>query len=310
MEDVIFLKPVFKQNIWGGERLKTVFGYDIPTNQTGECWGVSAHPNGDCEILNGSFKGHTLSYLWTKHRELFGNYQSSVFPLLVKIIDAKADLSIQVHPDNEYAKTHEKGALGKTECWYILDCNPDATIIIGHNANSKEELKDDITQCAWKKLLREIPIRKGDFFQIEPGTIHAIKAGTLILETQQDSDITYRLYDYDRLQNGKPRPLHIRQSIDVIKCPYIPANTTRKRIDYEHVIVNQLISCPYYTVELQNVTGRQLLKKTGSFELASIIDGTGSIDTYPVKKGDHLILTDVRKEYELDGKMTLIHSFV
>lgn len=310
MEDVIFLSPVFKQNIWGGERLKTDFGYDIPGNPTGECWGISAHPNGDCKIINSVYKGHTLSWLWTSHHELFGDCQSSVFPLLVKIIDAKDDLSIQVHPDNDYARVHENGALGKTECWYILDCDLDATIIIGHHAASKEELKDDITHCEWKKLLREIPIRKGDFFQIEPGTVHAIKAGTLILETQQDSDITYRLYDYDRLQNGKPRTLHIRQSIDVIKCPFTPVNIKHKLAVYEHAKVDRLVSCPYYTVELETITGKQYLKKEAPFEIISVIDGAGSVDSYPVKKGDHLILTNARKECELDGRMSLIHSFV
>ena len=193
MREIVFLKPVFKEMIWGGNRLKTDFLYDIPGDKTGECWAVSAHKNGDCLVESGSFAGSTLSQLWQSHRELFGNVTGDVFPLLIKIIDAKADLSIQVHPDDEYARVNENGSLGKTECWYILDCDEDAKIVIGHHAKSKTLLTEMIHKNEWDNLIRVLPIKKGDFFQIEPGTVHAIKAGTLILETQQNSDITYRL---------------------------------------------------------------------------------------------------------------------
>lgn len=134
-----------------------------------------------------------------KHPEVFGNVDSDRFPLLIKIIDAKDDLSIQVHPDDDYAKVHENGSLGKTECWYILDCKENATIVIGHNAWTKRGIKPMIHEGKWSEFIREIPIKKGDFLQIDPGTVHAIKGGTLILETQQNSDITYRVYDYGRL---------------------------------------------------------------------------------------------------------------
>ena len=122
MEPILFLEPVFKQMIWGGSRLKEQFGYDIPGEDTGECWAISAHPNGDCAVREGIYRGKTLSQLWASHPELFGNPQSDRFPLLIKIIDARDDLSIQVHPDDCYAREHENGSLGKTECWYILDC--------------------------------------------------------------------------------------------------------------------------------------------------------------------------------------------
>ena len=140
MKNIIFLAPVFKTMIWGGNKLATEFGYSIPSDNTGECWAISAHKNGDCEIKNGEYSGKTLSWLWDNHRELFGNVVGEVFPLLIKIIDAKTDLSIQVHPDDTYAKTYENGSLGKTECWYILDCNENADLIIGHNGKDKEEL--------------------------------------------------------------------------------------------------------------------------------------------------------------------------
>ena len=177
-EGFIFLKPVFKEMIWGGNRLATEFGYDIPGDDTGECWGISAHPNGDCTVMNGKYAGMKLSKLWNEHPELFGKEKvEGVFPLLTKIIDAKADLSIQVHPSDDYAKVNENGSLGKTECWYILDCLEGATLVVGHNAKDKEECAKMIHEGRWSEFIREVPIRKGDFVSIVPGTVHAIKAG-------------------------------------------------------------------------------------------------------------------------------------
>ena len=140
MKQIIFLNPVFKQMIWGGNRLSTDFGYDIPGDNTGECWGISAHPNGDDSIANDCYAGMTLSQLWDEHPELFGNIEGDRFPLLIKIIDAKDNLSIQVHPYDEYAAKNENGSLGKTECWYIIDCPDDAKLVVGHNAKTHEEL--------------------------------------------------------------------------------------------------------------------------------------------------------------------------
>ena len=167
--ELLLLEPVFKQMIWGGSRLKDDFGYDIPGDNTGECWAISAHPHGDCTLKNTEYKGKTLSWLWENHRELFGNVQGDRFPLLIKIIDAKADLSIQVHPDDAYAAEHENGSLGKMECWYILDAKEGGTIVIGHNAKNHEEVEEMIRGKRWKEFIREIPVKKGDFFQINPG---------------------------------------------------------------------------------------------------------------------------------------------
>lgn len=199
-DKLLFMEPVMKEVLWGGTKLRDTFHYDIPSDHTGECWGVSAHPNGDCKVLKGSYKDLYLSELWEKHKELFGNVEGERFPLLTKIIDAEKDLSIQVHPDDSYANEHEQGASGKTECWYILDCDEGANIVIGHNAEDKMMVEHMIRENEWSNFIRTIPIKKGDFFQINPGTVHAIKGGTLLLETQQNSDITYRVYDYDRLQ--------------------------------------------------------------------------------------------------------------
>ncbi len=310
MKDIIFLKPVFQEMIWGGNRLRTDFGYDIPGDNTGECWAVSAHANGDCTVKNGRYKGEKLSSLWKNHRELFGGVPGETFPLLIKIIDAKADLSIQVHPDDEYAFKYEKGSLGKTECWYILDCDRDGKIVVGHNAGNKEELRNMIADRRWNDLIRVLPIKKGDFFQIEPGTVHAIKAGTVILETQQNSDITYRLYDYDRLSNGKPRELHIDKSIDVIKCPHLDAGMARKEKMLEHAVVEELGTCRYYSVKKLSVKGRQVFRQPEPFTILSVIEGAGLIDGVKIIKGDHFILPAGYSEYYLEGNLQLIVSHI
>ena len=319
--ELLFLEPVFKQMIWGGNRLRSVFGYEIPGDNTGECWAISAHPSGDCRIKNGPFQGYTLSRLWKENREVFGNAEGEVFPLLTKIIDANEDLSIQVHPDDIYAKEHEGGSLGKMECWYVLDCEKDASIVIGHHAKSRGELKDMIAQSRWKELIREIPIKKGDFFQINPGCIHAIKGGTMILETQQNSDITYRLYDYDRLSDGKKRELHIDKSIDVIEVPFTEVMSESGRTD--HVLdtagtsnkastantwFEELIACPRYTVWKGMVKGEESLRQDKKFMLVSVIEGKGFIGGVPIEMGDHFILLNDFGEAKVKGDFTVICS--
>lgn len=296
--------------VWGGSRLRTEFGYDIPDDHTGECWAVSAHPNGDCTVKNGVYKGKSLSWLWKNRRELFGNRREEAFPLLIKIIDAKDDLSIQVHPDDEYAKANENGALGKTECWYILDCKENATIVIGHNAKDKDELKDMIEQKRWSELIKVRPIKKGDFFQITPGTVHAIKAGTMLLETQQNSDITYRLYDYDRLDKGKPRQLHIEKSIDVIKCPHTDTPVGGKTIKKETYEIQELIKCRYYTVKKLKIWGACDFIQDKDFMNFSIIQGEGEIDGNHLSKGDNFIIPYGYGQFSLNGDMEIIISYL
>lgn len=310
MKDIIFLEPVFKSMIWGGNKLETDFGFTIPSDHTGECWAISAHKNGDCRIKNGEYKDKTLSWLWDNHREEFGNAKGEVFPLLIKIIDAKNDLSIQVHPDDKYAKANENGALGKTECWYILDCDEDGEIVIGHNAKDKQELKDMIYNNRWKDLIKVRKIKKGDFFQIVPGTVHAIKKGTVILETQQNSDITYRLYDYGRLENGKPRQLHIEQSIDVIQCPHTDITTGEKTVNDKNYDLKELISCGFYTVQKLNIHGEAEFAQDKSFCNISVINGSGAIDGQKLKKGDCFILPSEYGTYKLEGNMELVVSYI
>jgi mannose-6-phosphate isomerase class I len=193
-QELLFPKPVFHNKIWGGRYLHDEYGYDIPDGDVGECWAISAHPNGDCTIEGGRFDGKSLSWLWENEHELFGGAKGDRFPLLIKILDARQNLSVQVHPDDAYAAKHENGSLGKRECWYVLDCKPGATIVVGQRAKDREQFARMVEEGRWDDLLYSVPIKPGDFFMIEPGTIHAIQAGTVVLETQQSSDVTYRVY--------------------------------------------------------------------------------------------------------------------
>lgn len=328
MDKIVKLSPVFKQMIWGGNRMREVFGYDIPGDDTGECWAISAHKNGDCTIAYGEFAGRTLSWLWENKQDWFGNVSTGgVFPLLTKVIDAKQNLSIQVHPNDAYAMEHENGSLGKTECWYILDCDPGATIIIGHNAKDKAELEDMIRNGRWSEFIREIPIQKGDFLQIYPGTVHAIKGGTMILETQQNSDITYRVYDYDRLQNGKPRQLHVQQSIDVITVPFAGSEAKDKGEAFKQPggLVNTsatctpLVRCEYYKVWKLDVNGIAAYAQENPFMLCSVIEGEGELtaaglddksESMKLHKGDHFILTKGCSRVTINGDVSMICSAI
>lgn len=305
---ILKLTPVFKDVIWGGKLLKN-FGYEQASDTAGECWGISAHKSGDCTIANGEFAGKTLSWLWDNHRELFGNIEGDVFPLLIKILGARDDLSIQVHPDDEYAAVNENGALGKTECWYILDCDEGATIVIGHNAKDKEELADMINNGKWSELIREVPIHKGDFFQINPGCLHAIKGGTLLIETQQSSDVTYRVYDYDRLQNGKLRELHVKQSIDCIEAPHKDFDEPIRVSEEENVTKTVLVKCPCYTLEKWDVAGTTVMNLEKPFVNVSIIEGSGTINGMEVSKGDHMLVT-VNEKCDMEGQFTAMISYL
>ncbi len=311
MKEIIFLEPVFTHNIWGGEQLKTKFGYEIPGDDIGECWGISAHNQGDCKIAKGTYKGNTLSQLYKEHGELFGQTQGEIFPLLVKIIDAKNDLSIQVHPDDAYAKINENGSFGKTECWYILDCPDNADLVVGHNANSKKELSDMINNNKWEDFLRKIPIQKGDFIQIDPGTVHAITGGCLVLETQQNSNITYRVYDYNRKSNGVPRELHIQKSLDVITVPAKSVDDSVKH--YEHIQKNQLVQMEkskYYEVFKADIDNELIFTQSYNFMNISVIDGKGTINDIAIQKGDHFILPYEYGDVAIQGELSIITSVI
>lgn len=308
----LFLKPVFQEKIWGGNRLSTVFGFDLPSQKIGEDWAISAHPHGVSTVENGEFKGQKLDQLWAEHKELFGNPTEEVFPLLTKILDAEDELSVQVHPDDNYGMTHE-GELGKTECWYIIDAEPGAEIIYGHHAQTRAELAEMIEKGQWEELLARVPVKKGDFFYVPSGTIHAIGKGIMILETQQSSDTTYRVYDYDRRgADGQLRELHIQQSVDVTTVPAeTPALEIKEVRQGESAIVTYL-ETPFFNVYEWQVAGKLTVKKQAPYTLMTVIDGIGELEvagkTFELKKGMSCIFPDQLTEWSLLGEMTIIAS--
>jgi len=206
------VKAKFSEKIWGGSKLKN-YGFNIPSNKTGEAWIISAY-HGNASYLE---NGQTLRELYEKRKDLFNNYPTKEFPLLAKILDADENLSVQVHPNDENAKKLENYPFGKTECWYVLEATKNKDIIVGINVDNKEEARTLIENREWSKLWNTQPIKRGDIFEIEAGTVHAINAGTVVYELQQSSDITYRMYDYDRVDDhGNQRELHIDKSLQVI----------------------------------------------------------------------------------------------
>jgi mannose-6-phosphate isomerase len=309
----LFLKPVFKERIWGGTALQKEFGYKIPTDKTGECWAISAHPNGPSIIENGPYAETTLDKLWQEHPELFGNPNEAVFPLLTKILDANMDLSVQVHPDDSYAKKNEHGELGKTECWYIIDCKENADMIFGHNAKTKEELIQQTNEGKWDDLLRRVKIKPGDFFYVPSGTIHALCEGTLVLETQQSSDTTYRVYDYDRKDaDGNLRELHLEKAIEVTTIPH-QGNVTVPKIDRkENVTMTSYVESEFFSVYKWDVFGKSTFAFNDQYLLFSVIKGEGTLvhqgEAYQLTKGTHFIIPVGFGEFQLDGDCQLIVS--
>lgn len=312
--DLIFPTPIFHEKIWGGRKLADDFGYEIPDGPIGECWAISAHPNGDCAISGGAWDGMRLSELWDQHRELFGDVEGDRFPLLIKIIDAKDNLSVQVHPDDAYAAEHENGSLGKRECWYVLAADEGTQIVIGQRAHDRAELADMIDEGRWDDMLNLVPCHVGDFFPIEPGTVHAIQGGTLILETQQSSDVTYRVYDYDRVgDDGKPRELHIQQSLDVVDyAAQAPASgeVTAPEVDG----VTELMECPNFVVDRVRVAGEKDVAQPWPFLCVSVIEGSGTVCaseagvTHEIARGTHFVAPSGCGELSFVGDMTLVTS--
>ncbi|ALS77940.1 MULTISPECIES: mannose-6-phosphate isomerase, class I [Planococcus] len=313
-KEPVFLKPIFQERIWGGGKLQELFNYDIPSQTTGEAWVISAHENGPSIVMNGELQGMSLSEVWWNYPQLFGSrVTDSEFPLLVKILDANDQLSVQVHPNDQYAKELVDKPSGKTECWYILDCEEDAEIIIGHQAQSREEFQRLMIKGEWGKLFQSLKVKKGDFVYVPSGTLHSIGKGIVILETQQSSDITFRLYDYDRIdQQGKKRELHLEQALAVMTCPHrqvIQDNLKEQLTDLEST---RLIEGEFFTVYHWKLGGKVEVPLTTRFLLVSVINGTGQIVTEEsvstVKKGDNFIVPATIGNYFIDGNLEMIVS--
>lgn len=275
---------------------------------------ISAHKNGPSKIKNGPLTGYTLLEAWQKYPSLFGKETSDVdFPLLVKIIDANDDLSVQVHPDDSYARKVENEPYGKTECWYILDCESDSEIVFGHHAQSKEEFKQMIEANEWDNLLARVKVNKGDFFYVPSGTIHAIGKGIVILEIQQSSDITYRLYDYDRKDSkGNPRELHIESAIEVTKFPHDVKDYKQKKEVNNDLLSTQLIRENYFTVYHWNLAGNFSTPLKADYLLMSVINGSGEIlinnQSFPITKGCHFVIPSTVDKFEIKGELEIVVS--
>ncbi|ENQ3078308.1 mannose-6-phosphate isomerase, class I [Bacillus cereus] len=311
-KEPLFLQPAFQERIWGGDSLNR-FGYELPSGMIGECWGISAHPNGLSIVKNGEYKGLTLEELWNKHQELFGNCSSEKFPLLTKILDATKDLSVQVHPDDQFAYKYENGEIGKTECWYIIDCQDGAEIVYGHHAQTREEFQEWVEHGKWNKLLRRISIKPGDFFYVPSGTIHALCEGTLVLETQQSSDTTYRVYDYDRIdKNGDKRELHLDKALKVSSIPHQDYVVTPKVIKENGAITTIYVKEQYFSVYKWEIQQEAFFQQNKNFQLVSVLDGEATLRTideeYNIKKGDHFILTAKMGKIVIKGMVTCMVS--
>ena len=249
------LKPVGKDYLWGGSRLNDDFSKGIDMEPLAETWECSTHPDGPSSIASGRFSGRLLSDVLKEHPEFLGTHPETKgeLPILIKFIDAKRDLSVQVHPDDAYAFEKENGQKGKTELWYVLDASKDAQLIYGFTRDmNPDTLRRSLKTGVIERYLQRIPIYKDDVFFIEPGTVHAIGAGTLVAEIQESSNLTYRMYDYNRTdKNGNMRELHIDKAMDVVNMKGSAAPRQQLRVlKYVPGSATEFIyRCKYFQVE-------------------------------------------------------------
>ncbi len=304
----IKLAPALKDYLWGGTRLKTEYNMKTDLDPVAEAWVLSAHKDGESVAVNGEYEGLTLSEIIEKTGgEILGSKAKNFefFPILVKLIDAKGNLSIQVHPSDEYALSQE-GQYGKTEMWYIVDCEENAYLYYGFNREiSKEEFRTRIETDTLLEVLNKVPVKKGDCFFIESGTLHAICEGILIAEIQQNSNLTYRIYDYGRVDaNGNPRELHIDKALEV-------TTTAPPTVAYGKPESNTLSSCKYFTAEKLDVDGVCEIEVTEeSFQNLLCLEGSASVDDVQIAKGESLFLPANMGKVKISGKANLIVSKV
>ena len=314
------LTPAFKDYLWGGTKLRDVYGKPCDFDKVAESWELSTHPAGESKILGGEYDGLTLrEYFRRVGPAALGTDCAAFpeFPVLVKFIDAKDPLSIQVHPSDEYALSHE-GEYGKTEMWVVLDAEPGAFLYFGVNrAVSQEEFRRRIEDNTVLDVLNRVDVHPGDVFFIESGTLHAIGAGILICEIQQNSNLTYRVYDYDRRgADGKPRELHIEKALRVARLTpsdpggglgpveSVPGGTTRR-----------LASCPYFTTDRLAVDGAMPLTVGGaSFTALIAVSGQGTVsgteNAVVFQAGDSLFVPAGSGEITVTGRADLIRVTV
>lgn len=301
------LKPALKDYLWGGTRLKTEYKMESDLEKVAEAWVLSTHKDGPSVVLNGELCGKTL----TEAVEIFGadclgenGKKFSYFPILIKLIDARDDLSVQVHPNDEYALKVE-GEYGKTEMWYIVDCEEGAALYYGFKEEiSKEEFRKKIADNTITDVLNRVPVKKGDVFFIPSGTIHAIGRGILIAEIQQNSNTTYRVCDYGRLgADGKPRPLHIDKAVEVTNLTPPPES--------KDLSAGTLAECEYFKVRLFSTDKQKEIEvDNASFVSLLCLEGEVSFDGVTLVKGDCAFIPANRGKITFKGSATLIESRV
>ncbi len=311
----IFFKPAYKNVIWGGNNISKVFNRDIEGDNIGESWEISAHPNGLSIVDNeGPNKESLLDMFNNKanRKEIFGTHCEKLdrFPILTKFIDASKSLSVQVHPNNEYAEKFEHDS-GKNEVWYIMDCKENAKIVYGFKEGvTKENLKDSVNHI--KDNIRYVDVHKGDFISIPSGTVHAILDGIMLCEVQQTSDITYRVYDWDRVdKDGNPRELHKEKALDVIDL-----NNKNEIYNYNDINSNTSIyKSDIFNIDMIKVEGEVNAKSNlESFYAYIVLEGSGMISTKNfirnIEKGSTFLIPATLGEYKVSGNLRLMKVWI
>ena len=316
-------EPIYKNKIWGGRNLKRIFNKNIHEESVGESWEIASHENGESIIKNGTYKGMTIQELVTEQgQKVLGekavDKYYKKFPLLIKLIDAQDNLSVQVHPDDQYASRFEDGESGKTELWYILNAEPGAKIIYGLQENiNKEQFKEAIKNSSINKLLNEVEVKTGDFFYIPAGTVHAIGKGIMIAEIQQNSDTTYRVYDWDRVDDkGNSRDLHINKALDVIDFnrnnPIKAEKIIVKNTNYK---LTELINTEYFNIRTVEIYKRYKADTKNKrfyiyMNLGSEVTINYNDGKMKVRKGETILIPAALGEYEIVGQTKLLKSFL
>lgn len=316
------LKPAAKDYLWGGNRLNDDFSKNIPLSPLAETWECSTHKDGHSIIANGEYKGSTLQELIKLYPQILGTHcaefaKQGELPILIKFIDAKKDLSVQVHPSDEYAFENENGSLGKSEMWYVLDAAKNAKLVYGFRSDmNKELLRKSIEKNTIGKYLQKVKIHKDDVFYIESGTVHAIGAGALIAEIQENSNLTYRLYDYDRVdKNGCKRELHIDKALDVANMQKSSEPKQPMRVlKYRNGWASELLSrCKYFQVDRILVNTERyrhmadFCSDSTSFRVLLCTNGCGVLffgdnESMPFFKGDCIFVPANSVEIKIHGK--------
>lgn len=318
----IKLNPAFKDYLWGGTKLRDEYGKKCDLDKVAESWELSCHKDGCSVVADGEYAGLTLpQYIEKAGKAVLGTdcEKFEYFPILIKLIDAKQNLSVQVHPDNDYAMRVE-GEYGKTEMWYVVDCEPGAGLLYGFKHEiSKEEFRRRIEDNTLLEVTNRVEVHPGDVFFIEAGTLHAIGEGILIAEIQQNSNTTYRVYDYGRVgADGKPRQLHIEKAIDVTRLAPATRPCGRPQAKpeaFDGGSVLPLASCDYFTVKEMEVTSHAaLMADEKSFHSLLLLDGSLTLsmggEKLEMKKGVSVFVPAGSGDYTLTGKGRLILTTV